>query len=916
MDSICEFKKLNFQNCFFSSHFFSVSGCFLLPTMTLGCWTAAQAWAILTRHAREEIASLRLQELCRDDDRVSSLVAVHNTSSNSSSNDHGAADSRNTTNHILIADLSRQRMTLETLNHLLKLTMARNLRQFITKLAWGHNCDFRHRPIQPRRADAATVEQQSQEAAAAAATTTKGSNTTSNAQQQNNNIRNKTARFQGEPNELHRGDGGGDGGGHDRLAVDTRQQQQQQQLPEAIINDNVLPSMHLALRAPKGCKMLLTDGSNACDEIHATWDRIQRLSEAIRKGHNHNFRGITDKRIVNVVVVGRGVAIAALQFVHAALQCDERAVLASRAGLEMEHSKNYNSHAGSNSSTTTATAAAAAAAVSAGSQAASSAARMIRRTVTGNSGINSSSSNNVNVNSSISTNGHPPPTPPPARQLRFLSSVDPLAAARIMRELDPATTLVISLALLGNEETGLATKMLKTWLLQQPQPKQTTKHPSQSQAAGPQHQQHPTATDNVLLAKHMMLVTGNDHIASVINKPESVHLIPHHSRCEAFTTFSAASLLPLSIVYGWSPVCVDFLAGAHDMDTHFVETNPRHNIPVLLALSDIWNNIFLGGDSGERTHFSTSSGVSTSSSAAGVSRIIVPCTLGFGSYPAFVGALEAQTCGNTAASRLGQHQQQQTSNGIRNSSVTGSALVIDGGLNGAYDRAYYQSDKIFNSELVTAMDIQLNFNTAATGLNPTGRGTSRQHSSSSSNSNLMDGFRETQDSLMCSVFAHADELAFGCDKMATLYDHLAPSPMSSIAGGGGGVGNTTESSANAIAAAAAEISHGNRPSTLLMCGKLDAFACGQLVALAEHRALVKAHLWGIDPFASEVGCSLRMQRTEELRDELQALFIKGEAATTTEESETEQAEGASNMSTRTILQHYADLVRAQRAPTI
>lgn len=98
-----------------------------------------------------------------------------------------------------------------------------------------------------------------------------------------------------------------------------------------------------------------------------------------------------------------------------------------------------------------------------------------------------------------------------------------------------------------------------------------------------------------------------------------------------------------------------------------------------------------------------------------------------------------------------------------------------------------------------------------------------------------------------------------------------------------------------------------------MCGKLDAFACGQLIALAEHRALVKAHLWSIDPFASEVGCSLRMQRTEQLRDELQTLFVKGEAATTTtEESETEEAGGTHNMSTRTILQHYSDLVRAQR----
>ena len=40
--------------------------------------TASQAWAILKRHARDEMSPLRLQELCRDNDRVSSLVAVYN----------------------------------------------------------------------------------------------------------------------------------------------------------------------------------------------------------------------------------------------------------------------------------------------------------------------------------------------------------------------------------------------------------------------------------------------------------------------------------------------------------------------------------------------------------------------------------------------------------------------------------------------------------------------------------------------------------------------------------------------------------------------------------------------------------------------------------------------------------------------
>jgi adenylate kinase family enzyme len=46
--------------------------------------TPSQAWAILNRHLRDEIAPLRLRELCTDNDRVSSLVAVVNNNESAS----------------------------------------------------------------------------------------------------------------------------------------------------------------------------------------------------------------------------------------------------------------------------------------------------------------------------------------------------------------------------------------------------------------------------------------------------------------------------------------------------------------------------------------------------------------------------------------------------------------------------------------------------------------------------------------------------------------------------------------------------------------------------------------------------------------------------------------------------------------
>jgi glucose-6-phosphate isomerase len=222
--------------------------------------------------------------------------------------------------------------------------------------------------------------------------------------------------------------------------------------------------MHLALRVPagKGHEMLTADGTNALTAIHREWDRIERLSDSLRIGQ---LRGISGSMIRDVIVIGQGVPLQALKFVYTALLKDERAVLASRVGM-MEAPT-----------------------------------ARIRRNLMGEAG---------------------PANGGAARRLKFLSTIDPITAAEVVSDLDPASTLIISIALRGNEETGLGTKTLKSWLL---------------------HALGANRRPDHVLAKHMMLVTGNDHIASIINKPESVHMVPEHSRCEAFISFSAATLL-------------------------------------------------------------------------------------------------------------------------------------------------------------------------------------------------------------------------------------------------------------------------------------------------------------------------------------------------------------------------------------
>ena len=302
----------------------------------------------------------------------------------------------------------------------------------------------------------------------------------------------------------------------------------------------------------------------------------------------------------------------------------------------------------------------------------------------------------------------------------------------------------------------------------------------------------------------------------------------------------------MSIVFGWS-ICEQFLAGGHDLDCHFVETCPRHNLPVLLALTDVWNDAFLGA---------SSSG-----------RVVTPYTQSMKGFPAFVAALESQTCSGESSS---SHP----------NNLTCSSLVLDGGSDSAYDRALYQSSKIQNTELVMVMNTQLRAN-ASRNLGAQG----------------MDDVYHHSDALICSLFGHADEMAFGGGKDSsntppTTADQNPP------------YDNSHHQQQPQWEEKTKSSSEGNRPSSLLICAKLDAFACGQLIALSEHRAAVKARIWDIDPFAGDAGSSLKNARTEQLRDDLEKIYVAQEMGDESESDDEQDNEGLS-LSTKTILGLYA-----------
>ena len=805
---------------------------------------AEQCLAILSRHARDEVGPLRLQELCTDTERVNSLVEVHNRSpgaverydrssahlhrlhqqsqggssdgaagaSSASASSTGASTTsagtpakrhRSATavqagespfypsagsidlsdhgNRLLLVDLSRQRMTVDTVNHLLRLARARDVRGFTRTLAWGWN--DRSDPVVPlrsRRGGAGAGAGGSKPDDLRREDSTTGGASTS-----------RHARFAEDVK-----DGGGRGGMDTNIhgIASTSFADQSRGGGGASSAMHTSPSMHIALRAPAGAgmEMYLPDGTNALDGIYETWDRIVRLSDSIRRG---KLRGASGKVLRDVVVVGRGVPVAALRFLYDALRRDADASLAAREGLTSEHSSTIKAVA------------------------ADGASRLTGR---------SSTSHKESY----------------SRRLRFVPSVDPAAAVEAISDLKPGSTYVITIVGgRGDEETLQASQTLTRWLL-----------------AG----LGSNRKEDQILDRHMLLVTGDDRLART-TKPECTFLMPEYARCDAFTTFTAAGLVPLSIIFGWN-IVERILAGAHDMDTHFVETNPRHNLPVILALVDFWNDAFL-----------SSSG-----------KLVTPFTDAFSSYASFLATIQAQTCGRGAES-----------GGVSTAGST-PAMIIDGGKFGTYDRVVFQSDRSYSSELVLTMETQASSPAASKCLGPEGT----------------EDAIAAQDDLVCSFFAHADVLALGStgsseEQGSALGSStsigLSSSRSFDVASPRSPIDGSNESD---------DMADGNRPSTLMICGACDAFTCGQLVALAEHRAAISARLWNIDPFATFApshGTALRTKETERVKEKLQQLYERLARGEFGDEDQEFLSEGTKlNQATSTILWHYANRMRDQK----
>ncbi|HHL43231.1 MAG TPA: glucose-6-phosphate isomerase, partial [Hellea balneolensis] len=155
----------------------------------------------------------------------------------------------------------------------------------------------------------------------------------------------------------------------------------------------------------------------------------------------------------------------------------------------------------------------------------------------------------------------------PARfDLRFVVNVDGASINDALKDLDPATTLIISVSKsFTTQETRMNTNAALEWL---------------KQGLGDK------ACD------HMIAVTANRQGALDFGI-DPAHIFEFWDWVGGrFSLWSAVSL-SLQLTFG-PDVFDDLLAGAREMDEHFTSAPLAQNLPVIMAMVGIWNRNIIG----------------------------------------------------------------------------------------------------------------------------------------------------------------------------------------------------------------------------------------------------------------------------------------------------------------------------------
>ncbi|MDF2181514.1 glucose-6-phosphate isomerase [Neptuniibacter sp. CAU 1671] len=155
-------------------------------------------------------------------------------------------------------------------------------------------------------------------------------------------------------------------------------------------------------------------------------------------------------------------------------------------------------------------------------------------------------------------------------QVHFVSSMDGSQLSELLSQLNPARTLfVLASKSFTTIDTLANAATAREWL-------RRSGH---------------TTTDDMLTARHFIAVTANTAKASEWGIPPSNQLEFWDWTGGRYSMWSAIGL-PIALKLGMDGF-LSLLEGAHAMDEHFRHTPFLSNLPVLMALVDVWNINFL-----------------------------------------------------------------------------------------------------------------------------------------------------------------------------------------------------------------------------------------------------------------------------------------------------------------------------------
>lgn len=331
------------------------------------------------------------------------------------------------------------------------------------------------------------------------------------------------------------------------------------------------------------------------------------------------------------------------------------------------------------------------------------------------------------------------------RNLKFLANVDPVDVSRALTGLDAESTLVVIVSkTFTTAETMLNAKTVKKWLL--------------DNIKGPKSED--------VIRQHMIAVSSA--IPKAVDFGVSADNVFGFWDWVGgrFSVCSAVGVLPLSLQYGF-PVVETFLAGAHDMDTHFFEAPLRANIPVLLGLIGIWNSSFMGYNS----------------------RAILPYAQALVRFAAHIQQVDMESNGKRVSI-----------DGTVLPYETGEIIFGEPGTNGQH--SFYQL--VHQGRVIPAEFI--GFCKSPSPVKIDGESVSNH------------------DELMSNFFAQPDALAYGKNTSELVSEGVPPHLL------------------------AHKEFPGNRPSLSLLFPELNAYTCGQLLAMYEHRVAVQGFMWGVNSF--------------------------------------------------------------------